>query len=117
MAKSAVEILVRCFVDGKTSDLYHYQSYLIVFAFCFAVSQLFHESRFATVLNCSIIPFGVLCIQRHIHFELFDLFPANTKYVAYPGNNGGIRNSFILLGVLGLSWHLGWHDDLAFGAV
>lgn len=115
MAKSAVEILVRAFVDGKTQDLHHYQSWLIVLAFLgFAVSQLFFMNRGLRLCSTAVLYPLVFCVfnvtsilNSLIYFQqTADMSVLQALMVA-------LGTIFILLGVLLLSWHLGWHDSLA----
>lgn len=115
MAKSAVEILVRCFVDGKTSDLYHYQSYLIVFAFLFfAVSQLFFMNRGLRLCSTAVLYPLVFCVYNATSILNSLIYFQQTQNMSLiQAIMVALGTLFILLGVLGLSWHLGWHDDLA----
>lgn len=115
MAKSAVEILVRCFVDGKTSDLYHYQSYLIVFAFLFfAISQLFFMNRGLRLCSTAVLYPLVFCVYNVTSILNSLIYFQQTQNMSLAqAIMVALGTLCILLGVLGLSWHLGWHDDLA----
>lgn len=115
MAKSAVEILVRCVVDRNTSDLYHYQSYLIVFGFlCFAVSQLFFMNRGLQLCSTAVLYPLVFCVYNVTSILNSIIYFQQTQNMTFRQTIMiALGTLFILLGVLGLSWHLGWHDDLA----
>lgn len=115
MAKSAVEILVRCFVDGKNADLYHYQSYLIVFAFlCFAVSQLVFLNRGLRLCSTAVLYPLVFCVYNVTSILNSLIYFQQTQNMSVlQAGMVSLGTLFILLGVMGLSWHLGWHDDLA----
>ncbi|VVT58670.1 uncharacterized protein SAPINGB_P006325 [Magnusiomyces paraingens] len=115
MAKSAVEILVRAFVDGKSKDLRHYQSWLIVAAFlAFAVSQLVFLNRGLRLCSTAVLYPLVFCVFNVASIlNSLIYFQQTAQMSALQGLMVAFGTLLILAGVLGLSWHLGWHDTLA----
>lgn len=114
MAKSAVEILVRAFVDGKTKDLRNYQSWLIVLAFLgFAVSQLVFMNRGLRLCSTAVLYPLVFCVFNVASIlNSLIYFQQTADMTIVQALMVGLGTALILLGVLGLSWHLGWHDSL-----
>lgn len=119
MAKSAVEILVRAFVDGKTQDLRHYQSWLIVLAFLgFAVSQLVFMNRGLRLCSTAVLYPLVFCVFNVASIlNSLIYFQQTAEMSALQAFMVALGTLLILAGVMGLSWHLGWHDTLALSGV